>query len=84
MPIPNRTYLIERISKFQKRDEKRIYEETIKDRLDPKIFSVYKQYVPPKEDSGMTSDILEYVEADYVENNYIIRYDKFNPPGDPL
>ena len=35
MPIPNRTYLIDRVSKFQKRDDKRVYEETIKDRLDP-------------------------------------------------
>lgn len=83
MPIPNRTYLIERVSKFQKRDDKRVYEETIKDRLDPKIFSVYKQYVDPK-DMGITTDILEYVEADYVEEGYIITYDKFNPPGDPL
>lgn len=83
MPIPNRTYLIERVSKFQKRDNKRIYEETIKDRLDPKIFSVYKQYVDPK-DMGITTDILEYVEAGYVEEGYIITYDKFNNPGDPL
>lgn len=83
MPIPDRTYLSEKVSKFQKVDNKRVYEETIKDRLDPKIFSVYKQYVEPKY-MGMTTDILEYVEADYVEDNYIIMYDKFNPPGDPL
>ena len=83
MPIPNRTYLIERISKFQKRDNKRIYEETIKDRLDPKIFSVYKQYTDPK-DLKTTSGILEYVEAGYVEEGYIIMYDDANPPGDPI
>ena len=83
MPIPNRTYLIDKVSKFQKLDNKRVYEETIKDRLDPKIFSVYKQYVDPK-DMGITTDILEYVEADYVEVDYIITYNKFNPPGDPL
>jgi hypothetical protein len=82
MPIPNRTYLIERVSKFQKRDNKRIYEETIKDRLDPKIFSVYKQYTDPK-DLKTSSGILEYVEAGYVEDGYIITYDSENP-GNPL
>lgn len=83
MPIPNRTYLIERVSKFQKRnDEKKIYEDTIKDRLDPRKFSTYKQYIDPP--LGITTDILEYVETDYVEDNYIITYNKFNPPGDPL
>jgi hypothetical protein len=81
MPIPNRTYLIDKVSKFQKLDNKRVYEETIKDRLDPKIFSVYKQYIQPE---GITTDILEYVDADYVEVGYIITYDKFNPPGNPL
>ena len=81
MPIQNRTYLLDRVSKFQKRDNKRVYEETIKERLDPKTFSVYKQYLPPE---GITTDILEYVEADYVESGYIITYNKFNPPGDPL
>lgn len=85
MPIPNRTYLIEKVSKFQKRDdEKRIYEDTIKDRLDSRKFSTYKQYIEPKYTGAITTDILEYVEVDYVEDNYIITYNKFNPPGDPL
>lgn len=82
MPIPNKTYLIERISKFQKRDDKRVYEETIKDRLDPKIFSVYKQYTDPKD--LIRNEILEYVESGYVEDGYIVMYDNSNPPGDPL
>jgi hypothetical protein len=82
MPIPNRTYLIDRVSKFQKRDEKRVYEETIKDRLDPKIFSVYKQYIDPKR-IGASTSTLEYVEAGYVEEGYIITYDSENP-GNPL
>jgi hypothetical protein len=81
MPIPNRTYLIERVSKFQKRDNKRIYEETIKDRLDPKTFSVYKQYIEPRKVNPKS--ILEYVEAGYVEDGYIITYDSENP-GNPL
>lgn len=84
MPIPSRTYLIEKVSKFQKKeDEKRLYEDTIKDRLDSRKFSTYKQYIDPKY-MGITTDILEYVDADYVQDNYIIVYDKFNPPGNPL
>lgn len=69
MPIPNRTYLIDRVSKFQKRDDKRVYEETIKDRLDPKIFSVYKQYTDPKD--LISNEITQYVESGYVEDGYV-------------
>jgi hypothetical protein len=81
MPIPNRTYLIEKVSKFQKLDNKRIYEETIKDRLDPKTFSVYKQFIEPRK--ANPKSILEYVQTSYVEEGYIVTYDSENP-GNPL
>ena len=49
-------------------------------RIDPKIFSIYKILEEPK---GSASDYVIYVEAGYVDG-YIVTYDKFNPPGDPM
>jgi len=50
-------------------------------RIDPRVFSVYKILEPYQ---GISSDLILYVESGYVDNGYIIEYDKFNPPGDPL
>lgn len=79
-----------KISNFQTKASKRPFENTAnyqnsmkQNRLDPRIFSVYKILEDPKL-NGYTVDEIIYVDFDYMDDNYIIAYDKFNPPGDPL
>jgi hypothetical protein len=81
MLIPKRTYLIDKVSKFQKLDNKRIYEETIKDRLDPKTLSVYKQYIESRKANPKRT--LEYINPGYVQDGYIITYNS-EDANDPL
>lgn len=75
-------------SNFQSKSSKRPYENTANyensmktNRIDPRVFSVYKIL-----ESARAPDIdyVIYVQDGYVEDNYIISYDKFNPPGNPL
>jgi len=79
-----------KISNFQTKASKRPFENTAnyqnsmkQNRLDPRIFSVYKIVEDPKL-NFFTFDEMIYVDFDYVDDNYIVTYDKFNPPGDPL
>lgn len=77
-----------KISNFQTKKSKRPFENTAtyqnsmkQNRIDPRVFSVYKILDGPQ---GFSSDLILYVEEGYVDSNYIIQYDKFNPPGNPL
>jgi len=77
-----------KISNFQTKESKRPFENTAtyqnsmkQNRLDPRVFSVYKILEGPQ---GSASDYIIYVDIGYVEDSYIISYDKFNPPGNPL
>lgn len=86
MAINNR--LKDRYSNFQPKSLKRPYENTAnyqnsmkQNRLDPRIFSVYKILDGPQ---GISSDRIIYVEDGYFIDGYMIEYDKFNPPGNPI
>lgn len=79
--------LINKSTKFKSKSLNRPYENSATyensmrpNRIDPKIFSIYKILEEPK---GSASDYVIYVEAGYVDG-YIVTYDKFNPPGDPM
>lgn len=82
--------LKDKISNFQTKASKRPFENTAnyqnsmrQNRLDPRVFSVYKILEDPKL-NPLAFDEIIYVDFDYVDDNYIVTYDKFNPPGDPL
>jgi hypothetical protein len=86
--VPINDRLKSKLSNFQPKSLKRPYENTAnyqnsmkQNRIDPRVFSVYKILEPSQ---GISSDLILYVESGYVDNGYIIEYDKFNPPGDPL
>lgn len=86
MPINDR--LKNKLSNFQPKSLKRPYENAStyqnsmkQNRIDPRVFSVYKILDGPQ---GSASDLILYVDSEYVDNNYMIEYDKFNPPGNPI
>jgi hypothetical protein len=77
-----------KVSNFQTKVSKRPFESTANyensmrpNRMDPRIFSVYKILDPLR---GYTIDEIFYVDDGYVEDDYIVSYDEFNPPGNPL
>ena len=81
MPFKDR--LNSKVSNFQTKASKRPYENTAnyqnsmkQNRLDPRIFSVYKILEDPR---GIVDDSTRYVDIDYVEDYYIQVVDKFNP-----
>lgn len=72
-----------KVSNFQTKASKRPFENTAnyqnsmkQNRLDPRIFSVYKILEYPR---GIVDDSTRYVDIDYVEDYYIQVVDKFNP-----
>jgi hypothetical protein len=81
--VQNKDRLLNKSSRFRSNlldrpyENSATYENSMRpNRIDTKIFSVYKLLEEPK---GIASDYTGYVDGGYVANGYVKVYDKFNP-----
>ena len=65
-----------KVSALQAKNMSKDYEASVKNRLNRRVFSVYKILEPNR---AISTDVQIYVDDYYVENQYIEIVNKFNP-----